>query len=79
VKRYKVITTEGWQIRPSSGSSHHPPGMTVSILDTRNIHREVKRFRTEEVSNRISGPVHRRRETMRKAQEYADKLNAESA
>jgi hypothetical protein len=53
--------------------------MTVSILDTRNIHREVKRFRTEEVSNRISGPVHRRRETMRKAQEYADKLNAESA
>jgi hypothetical protein len=79
VKRYKVVTTEGWQIGPYTRGTSHPPGLTVSILDTRNIHREVKRFRTEEVSNRISGPVHRRRETMRKAQEYADKLNAESA
>jgi hypothetical protein len=77
VKRYKVVTTEGWQIGPHTGSTSRPPGMTVSILDTRNIHREVKRFRTEDVSNRVSGPVHRRRVVLLQAQEYADKLNAE--
>jgi hypothetical protein len=79
VKRYKVATCDGWPINPGGRTGNRPPGLTASILDTHLAHREVKRFRTEWLSNRISGPVHRRRETMRKAQEYADKLNAECA
>lgn len=77
--RYKVATSEGWQIKGPSGRSNKTPGVTASVLDTHRAHREVKRFRSEERSWRITGPVARRRETMRLAEEYAATLNAADA
>jgi hypothetical protein len=77
VKRYKVVTTEGWQIRAGRGGTSYPPGLTVSILDTRNIHREVKRFRSEDRIPGVRNKTRGHEGAKRAAQEYADKLNAE--
>lgn len=79
MKRYKVTTTEGWPIRATAGSPDYPPGLTASVLDTRNIHREVKRFRSEDRIPGVRNKTRGHEGAKRAAQEYADKLNAESA
>jgi hypothetical protein len=79
VKRYKVVTTEGWPIRLTSGSGNHSPGLTASVLDTHIIHREVKRFRSEDRAARSGGYRLGVEGAKRAAQEHADKLNAECA
>jgi hypothetical protein len=75
--RFKVALSHGWTIRQTTGVGPHEGGVTASILDTHIIHREVKRFRSENLHRSIVGPAHRQRETIRQAQEYADRLNAE--
>jgi hypothetical protein len=77
VKRYKVVTTEGWQIRAGRGGTSYPPGLTASVLDTKNIHREVKRFRSEDRAAKQGGATIGVEGARQAAQEYADKLNAE--
>jgi hypothetical protein len=75
--RYKLVLTRGWQVTPTANKGFGEGGVTASILDTHIIHREVKRFRSENLHRSIVGPAHRQRETIRQAQEYCDRLNAE--
>jgi hypothetical protein len=75
--RYKVALSHGWQIKSTAAASRGEGGVTASVLDTHWAHREVKRFRSENVNHFISGPANRHRETIRQAQEYCDRLNAE--
>jgi hypothetical protein len=77
MKRFKVATCEGYPFTFNQQGGPSRLGLTASVLDTLRAHREVKRFRTESLSTNIVGPVHRRRETLRQARDYADKLNAE--
>ena len=76
--RYKVATSTGYAIADTAGRSGARPGLTASVLDTWDAHREVKRFRSEELSRRDVLKELRNPETLRRAQRYADKLNAEA-
>jgi hypothetical protein len=49
MKRFKVVTTEGFTIGGGgSRSGSAAPGLTASVLDTAYAHREVKRYRSED-------------------------------
>jgi hypothetical protein len=77
VKRYKVTTCTGWAITSGGGTRSQPIGLTASVLDTLNAHREVKRFRSEDKRYMKRGFRLGHEGAIKSAQEYADKLNAE--
>ena len=79
VKRYKVVTTEGWPINSTgTGRGAERSGLTASVLDTAIIHRGVARFRSED---RIDNRGHTRGHAgaIAAAQAFADEANAECA
>jgi hypothetical protein len=74
--RYKVATSHGYTITPIGRGGWRGGGLTASVLDTHIIHREVKRFRSEDPAPARLGFRLGIEGAKRAAQEYADKLNA---
>jgi hypothetical protein len=74
--RYKVATSHGYTITTVGSSGWRGGGLTASVLDTHIIHREVKRFRSEDRTRERFGFRLGIEGAKRAAQEYADALNA---
>jgi predicted transcriptional regulator len=79
VSRYKVATCSGWSISEAARTGSKPRGLTASVLDTLNCHREVKRFRSEDRLPVFPTAWRGVEGALSAAQEHADRLNAECA
>jgi hypothetical protein len=77
--RFKVATCTGYPISPVGQRSGPSRGLTASVLDTFNCHREVKRFRSEDRLPMVPPWGLGVDGALAAAQEHADRLNAEHA
>lgn len=74
--RYKVAVCVGYPITQGAPGSYSRAGLTASVLDTWNAHREVRRFRSEDLPTRTYLRERRNAEARRLAIACADELNA---